>query len=240
MINVKFDVINLKQQIAIIKNFLSSKNQTSIYIANEFEIDINLPTKSKNKMVEEKITKLYNQELQHMQSQVLKFQDIWDKNASFINQELTKIFGKEYSFECKAYVNLNPVFPRYLQTKSFDVNLYAREDIILLSSVHEIVHFVWFELWQKNFPDIKIEDYEFPNLSWIISEVAIEPIFRFSALKDLSPDLPAYDYFYTDKIDNKPIAEIANNIYQESKDINEFQNNMYQFFKIKDWHKLIK
>ena len=205
MINVKFEVINIQQQIQIIKSFLSSKDQTSEYIANFFKLDINNVS---NQEIETKLTKIYDKRIKDLNETSLRFQKIWDKNLQNINNELIKIFGKEFNFECSAYVNLNPVWPRYLNEKCFDVNLDATDEYLLSASVHEIIHFIWFEIWKDNFTQINRKDYDYPNLSWLISEIAIEPIFRFSKLKDLSNANPAYDYFYTDKINNKTIVDI--------------------------------
>ena len=228
MINVKFEVITLEDQIQVIENFLSFKNQTSEFIAEFFDFDIDC---IKSNDIKTKLTELYNKRIEDLNRSCLKFQKVWNKKFEMINTELTRIFGKEFNFECTAYVNLNPVWPRYLSAKCFHVNLDSTEDYLLSSSTHEIIHFIWFEIWKESFPNIPKEEYDYPNLSWLISEIVIEPIFRFSKLKNLSNFNPAYDYFYTDKIGNKTIAEIANNIYKRSNDVRDFQQKIYDFFK---------
>ena len=241
MIKVKFEVISLKDQVAVIQDFLSDKNNTSDFIADFFNLNINLSTTERNQQINDIITEIYTARLNDLKQSCVRFQNIWERNAVFINNELNNIFGKEFEFDCVAYVNLNPVWPRYLNEKCFDVNLDANDDYLLLTSAHEIIHFAWFEVWKDNFPQIERQDYDYPNLSWLISEIAIEPIFKFSNLKQLSSAKPAYDYFYTDKINNKTIAEIANEIFKNSKDINNFQHTIYSFFKNnKETNKLIK
>ena len=175
-----------------------------------------------------------------MQKAVQKFQEFWNKKQNFINKELFKIFGREFNFNCIAYVNLNPVWPRYLKEKAFDVNYNASKDFLLSSCVHEIIHFIWFDIWKGNFKNYKEDDFEYPNLVWLCSEIAVEPIFRFSKLIELSKDNPAYDYFYTEKIGLKSVAEIANEIYKSSKDINEFQSKLYTFLESIDVGRLIR
>lgn len=236
MINVKFEVITLEKQIQVIESFFFSKNQTSEFITDFFSFDFN-----KNNEIKNKLTKLYQERIQDLDNSCKKFQEVWNRNSEMINNELIKIFGKEFNFECIADVNLNPVWPRYLEDKSFDVNLDATEDFLLSASTHEIIHFIWFEFWKESFPNIPKDEYEYPNLSWLISEIAVEPIFRFSKLKHLSKETPAYNYFYIDKIDNKTIAEIANELYKESKNIKDFQQKIYAFFNNnKETKKLIK
>ena len=79
-----------------------------------------------------------------------------------------------------------------------------------------------------------------PYTPWLISEIAVEPIFRFSALHTLSSKLPTYDYFYTTKIGEQTVAEIANNLYKESKNIKDFQQKMMDFFEQEKTETLIK
>ena len=241
MIKIKFFVKELTEQISIIQDFLKRKNNLSNYIAKCFDIDINLPKQKRDKEIKEKITKLYYEKFEEMKNSCAKFQSAWDNSATFINEELINIFGKEFFFECKGFINLNPIFPRYLETKSFDIHTDCDDEEMLFSSTHEIIHFVWFEIWKENFPNTLPIECEFPNLIWFISELAIEPIFRFSNLKELSSCNPAYDYFYTDKLGNKTLAETANEIFASSKNINDFQIKIYNAFKDnEEIYKLIK
>jgi len=224
MINVKFEVMNLKEQIEIIQEFLSLTNQTSQYISSFLGIN-------DAKEIESVVTELYNKRIKDLQTAKKHFQNIWNANCKKINDELMKIFQKEFNIDCIAYVNLNPVWPRYLEERAFDVNVDATDEYLLSSSCHEIVHFIWFEIWNETFPNIAKNEYDYPNLSWLISEIAIEPIFRFSKLKEFSKSNPAYDYFYTEKINNKTVSSIANEIYLKSQGIKDFQQNIYKYFK---------
>ena len=64
--------------------------------------------------------------------------------------------------------------------------------------------------------------------------------FKFSNLKSLSAT-PAYDYFYTDTINGEVVVDVANRLYCESSSISDFQNRIYNYFKMSDeWEKLIK
>ena len=59
----------------------------------------------------------------------------------------------------------------------------------------------------------------------------IELIFKFSNLKKITTLNPAYDSFYEEKIDGKTLAEIANDFYQSSTNIHDFQIKIYDSFK---------
>ena len=244
MIKVNFKIKELDDQIEIIYSFLSCKNEMSYTVANYFDLNLDglleLASEKKQKVVSNAVSSKYNENLETMQKAVKKFQEFWNKKQNFINKELFKIFGREFNFNCIAYVNLNPVWPRYLKEKAFDVNYNASKDFLLSSCEHEIIHFIWFDIWKENFKNYKEDDFEYPNLVWLCSEIAVEPIFRFSKLIELSKDNPAYDYFYAEKIGLKSVAEIANEIYKSSKDINEFQSKLYTFFESIDVGRLIR
>ena len=113
----------------------------------------------------------------------------------------------------------------------FDLHYECTEEYMLINTVHELVHFAWFEIWKENFPDHKPQEYDWPHLDWLISEIVIEPIFRFSNLKKITTLNPAYEYFYEEKIDGKTLADIANDFYQSSTNIHDFQIKIYDFFK---------
>ena len=51
MINVTFEVINLKDQIDILNNFISRNNPTSEYIAETLGFDLALPKHSRDKII---------------------------------------------------------------------------------------------------------------------------------------------------------------------------------------------
>ena len=107
----------------------------------------------------------------------------------------------------------------------------SSDEYLLSTCIHEILHFAWFELWQQNFPHIPQTEYEYPHPSWLISEIALEPLFRFSKLKNLITDkFFAYEYFYHEKINNQTISSIANKIFSESENILKFQQKMFDYF----------
>ena len=236
MINVKFEVIDLESQIDILKDFCFRGGNTAEYVAKCLGLEASSITKN----FEKKIEKIYTKNLGAMKKKCLVFQKAWDCKKDFINKEFTKVFGRPFDFDCLARVNLNPIMPRFLKEKNFDINFECDEDFSVMTTCHEIAHFAWFEIFAENFPEISARDYESPHPAWLISEIAVEPIFRFSKLHTLSPKQPAYDYFYTEKIGEQTVAEIANNLYKESKNIKDFQKKMLKFFNQEKTETLIR
>lgn len=242
MINLEVKVKDLKSQIEIIQDFLDKRSLFSEKIANYFsglENCFDLQEKEKNQLIKEKITKFYALRLKDMEEKTKHLQSVWDEKSEFINNEFIKIFGREFNYNCTCYVNLNPVYPRYIDSKSFDVNLDVTVDQFLSACAHEITHFAWFDVWKENFPNMKKRDRERPSKTWLISEIVVDPIFKYSKLKELSKIRPAYSYFYDEKIGDKKLIEVVREMYKKY-DLVEFQKEMFQMFLNMDTDYLIR
>ncbi|MDU6976081.1 MAG: hypothetical protein E6370_17585, partial [Clostridiales bacterium] len=124
----------------------------------------------------------------------------------------------------------NPVCPRYLENNTFDVFYLNSEKGALGLSIHEIIHFVWFHVWNNYFHD-SYDEYELPHLKWILSEMVVEPIMRDERLRAINPYFDGggcvYPYFYTLKIENRPILDILYEMYQ-SMSMVEFMKKSYE------------
>lgn len=175
MINVKFEVIDIESQIETLKSFIERGDDTAKFVAES----LGLAVSSISQNFEKRIEELYNKNLDAMQKSCVVFQRVWDDKKDFINQEFIKVFGRAFDFDCVARVNLNPIMPRFLKNKTFDINFECDEDFSLLTTCHEIAHFAWFELLAENFPHISVSEYEYPSPVWLASEIAIEPILGF-------------------------------------------------------------
>lgn len=129
------------------------------------------------------------------------------------------------------YTTFNPISPRYLDKNSFD-NFYLESEAGALgTAIHEIIHFVWFYVWQKHFEDDPA-DYETPHLKWILSEMVVEPIMRDERLATINPYYThkscVYPYFYTMQIAGKPVLDTLYEMLS-SLPISEFIEKSYQF-----------
>ncbi len=241
MIKVQFKLKPIDEQIEIVKSFLKEKDSFSSMIAGYFNLQdcFTLPTRQKNALIKRTLTDLFNKNLDFMAEKVKEFQSIWDKNKNEINAELKNIFDKNFNFKCTANINLNPVCPRYLDTLSFDLNAWQNSDAMLETCIHEIVHFCWFEVYKKQFKNLTDADFNSPSLHWLISEIAIDPIFKLSALKKFVVYPPAYEYLYSEKIGKKNLMKVVSDFYKKHS-LKDFQIEMYNLFSKLDYKQYIK
>lgn len=149
-----------------------------------------------------------------LQEKVNAYNDHWRANRAQIVEALQEIFALDLSGlfnDLTGQISMNPVCPRHLAEHTFDVFYLNSQYGALGLSLHEIIHFVWFHVWQKVFRDSP-EEYESPSLKWILSEMVVEPVMRDARLAELNPYYQdgscVYPYFYTLKLEGRPILDI--------------------------------
>lgn len=143
-----------------------------------------------------------------------KYNNYWQNYENQITEALQDIFGIDLSDKFNDLVcrtTFNPISPRYLDERAFDNFWLESEKGALGIAIHEIIHFVWFYVWQKHFGDDPIE-YETPHLKWILSEMVVEPIMRDERLGSINPYYTdrqcVYPYFYTMSIGAMPSLSV--------------------------------
>ena len=89
-----------------------------------------------------------------------------------------------------------------------------------------------FYFCQQHFKD-NLDEYEFPNLKWLLSEIVVETIIRNSEIGKLIefPKWIAYPYFYDMEINGKLLFDTMKGLYLERKDIYDFMEKAYNFIQ---------
>lgn len=163
------------------------------------------------------------------------FKTAWNSVSNKLNAVYSNAFDNDCSVilnDMTACVSLNPVCPRDIETHSFNMYHYFDPKLAVSMATHEITHFVWFYFWQKHFQD-NPEDYDFPNIKWLLSEIVVETINRDSGIANLSeqPKHIAYSYFYDMEINGELIFDTMKKMYLERKDIFDFMEKSFEWIK---------
>lgn len=151
------------------------------------------------------------------QSQIADRIDAYQAHWQRYRQQITQALEDTFSIDLSPLFNdlvcrtgFNPICPRYLEQNAFDNFYLESEKGALGTAMHEIIHFVWFYVWQQHFRDDPAE-YETPHLKWILSEMVVEPVMRDERLGAINPyylgKSCVYPYFYTMQIDGAPILD---------------------------------
>ncbi len=171
----------------------------------------------------------------NLQNKLSISQNVWLKNKENIND----IYSKVFDIDCHnllnnivAEISLNPICPRNLKQTSFSFFWASDDNNFMKTTLHEMIHFVWFHIWQKHFGDNE-KEYESPSLKWILSEMMIDTFVKMTEIGTLYPEpykqQPAYKYFYSMNINDTPILMLLSEIKEKSDSIRQFMEVAYQF-----------
>ena len=128
-------------------------------------------------------------------------------------------------------ITLNPICPRFLRQRTFDLFYKSSEAGALGLSLHEVVHYFWFWVWHRHFGD-SYEEYESPSLQWILSEMVVEALMSDPRLSSLNPYYPrenggcVYPYFQTMQVEGAPVLQTLAALYKEHS-ITDFMEASY-------------
>ena len=185
------------------------------------------------KEILEIVVELYKSREKEIQSKVISYQENWNRYENLINERFSYIFQFDISkifnnLVCN--ITLNPISPRYLKEHVFDVFYMNSDEGSMGSALHEIVHYLWFYLWNRKYKD-SYEQYEAPSLIWILSEAVVEQILIDEVFNRINPyhqSGNAYPYFYNMIISGRPLYDYLNDLYKNVS-IDKFMNMSYQF-----------
>lgn len=193
-----------------------------------------LPLKAREAYLLDYFTQFSKENEGILTDKVISYNQRWQTYQPQITQALQDAFkiplDNRFN-ELRCCLTFNPVSPRYLDTHIFDVFYLNSERGALGVSIHEIIHFVWFDVWHHHFKD-SLAEYETPSLKWLLSEMVVEPIMRDERLASINPYYQSkscvYPYFYTLEINHAPILDILYDMFK-SMPILTFMEKSYQF-----------
>lgn len=178
------------------------------------------------------VSELHKYREKEIKDKVISYQKNWGLHERIVNERFSSIFGFDTNKifnDLVCNITLNPISPRYLELRVFDV-FYMNSDMGALgSALHEIAHYLWFYLWNQKYEDT-YEQYESPSLIWILSEAVVEPILNDEEFDKINPyhkSGNAYSYFYKMIIRGRSLYDYLNEIYKDSS-IDEFMDTSYQ------------
>lgn len=168
------------------------------------------------------LRKIYDS-LQNTWSEKLDaYNDHWAKHRAQVNDSLSDAFGVDAHVlfnDLRGHITLNPVCPRFLRERRFDIFHMNSHRGCIGITIHEMIHFLWFHVWNSLYHD-GYDEYERPSLKWILSEMVVESIMRDKRLSSINPYFPRenggciYGYFQDMVIENRPILETLDEMYR--------------------------
>lgn len=185
---------------------------------------------------EQTLRKVYEEQESVINEKVGLYSKHWEKCKPQIVAALSEAFEIDCTSlfnDMRCNISMNPIEPRYLTERSFDVFYLNSERGAIGEAIHEIIHFVWFHVWHELFGD-SYEEYETPSLKWILSEMVVESIMKDSRLSSINPYFKreeggcVYRYFFDMKAEDKYILETLDEMYR-NQNIADFMKNSYDY-----------
>lgn len=195
-----------------------------------------LPWQERKAYFSQVLRQIYAEEALVIEDKVKSYGAHW----ASCKEQITQALSDAFAIDCNAILNdmvcnvsLNPIEPRFLQSHTFDIFYKNSANGAIGETIHEIIHFVWFHVWNQLFAD-SYEEYESPSLKWILSEMVVEPIMRDVLLRSINPYFSrekggcVYPYFYTMQIGATCILDTLWEMFR-SMSISEFMKNSYRY-----------
>lgn len=180
--------------------------------------------------------KIYDGQEESLNQKVTACNLQWQRYRGQIEAALSDAFNTDVRplfNDLRAEICLNPVSPRFLAEHRFEVFSFNSEHGAIGISIHEIIHFLWFYVWNKEFKD-SYDEYERPSLKWILSEMVVESIMRDERLSSINPYFPrenggcVYEYFWDMKADGRMVLDVIEELYQ-CGDMKKFMAESYAY-----------
>ncbi len=197
-----------------------------------------LPFPKRKEYIEHTLRAVYAEIEETINKKVSSYSQYWDECRAQVTAALSDAFGVDCSRlfnDLKCNVSMNPIEPRFLKEHRFDIFYLNSEKGAIGESIHEIIHFVWFYVWNRLFGD-EYDEYERPSLKWILSEMVVESIMKDKRLRSINPYFPRenggciYPCFFDMKVNDAPILETLDAMYK-SQSIETFMRSSFAYCK---------
>lgn len=197
---------------------------------------MSLPFSERKSYIERTMREVYVQLEDTINEKVTMYSRHWAVCRDQITAALTDAFGVDCANlfnDIRCNVSMNPIEPRFLKEHCYDTFYLNSEKGAIGGGIHEIIHFVWFYVWNQLFGD-SYDDYERPSLKWILSEMVVESVMKDERLSSINPYFPRehggciYPYFFDMIVDGKLILDTLDAMYRR-ENMEEFMRNSYAY-----------
>ena len=199
---------------------------------------MSLPFPEKKRYIECTLRSVYSE----LEGTINEKVDLYARHWIACRAQITAALSEAFGVDCETLFNdlrcnvsMNPISPRFLEERCFDTFYLNSERGAIGVGIHEIIHFVWFYVWNRLFGD-RYEEYERPSLKWILSEMIVESVMRDERLSSINPYFPreqggcVYPYFFDMRIEGKLVLDTLDAMYR-SQSMEDFMQNSYAYCK---------
>lgn len=166
----------------------------------------------------------------------IKYQREWqkiEKDFFILLSEIMQIDWPKNRKIIKSMISINPICPRFLNDWSFSIFYnYKKMSHAMEVIMHESCHFLYFEKWKKLYPKVNNKKFESPHIEWHLSELIAPIILNDQRIKKiLKQKAVFYEEHKKIKINNKTAPEYFTELYNKSKNFEQFLDKSYKAIK---------
>lgn len=214
---VIFEQMPIKLETNMFSAFLGgdwSSRITKLY--PDFIPVLNIEDKDKRTdLIEKTILDIRKQLKQKLDNSLLTIKNDWLKIDKKYLLEISKVMNEEWEGrDIIGYISINPINPRFPESWSFSVNAFSKYGNQIIA--HEISHFLFFKKFEKLFPNIPNEKYNFPNKEWLFSEFVTPIVLNDIRIRKI---LGGRSEFYPEhkdyKVDGVLVIKILSDLYKK-------------------------
>jgi len=196
----------------------------------------NVKDKKKRKEIEYRFfTEVFKKERIELEKRAKIFQREWNKINDKVMLTLSKIVEQEWPNKDKkifARISLNPICPRYIKQRTFDLFYKQKPKYMKSVAIHEILHFIYFEKWKNVFPKTEEKEFDVPYLVWQLSEMVPEIILNDKRVQNIFKyKFDSYKEYKNFKLNGKPLLSYLQDFYDNRKDFADFLKKSWKFVK---------
>lgn len=165
---------------------------------------------------------------------------LYSRHWKECKEQITAALSDAFGIDCANLFNdiqcnlsINPIEPRFLKERCYDTFYLNSERGAIGGGIHELIHFVWFYVWNRLFRD-SYDEYESPSLKWILSEMVVESVMKDSRLSSINPYFPReqggciYPYFFDMEVDGKLMLDTLDDMYRSQR-IEDFMQSSFAY-----------
>ena len=195
-----------------------------------------LPTAERNRYIERIMRAVYAESEAVINEKAIQYARHWNTCKPQITAALSDAFGvncADLFNDIQCNLSLNPIEPRFPKEHRYDTFYLNSERGAIGGGIHEIIHFIWFYVWNRLFGD-SYDEYERPSLKWILSEMVVESVMKDERLSSINPYFLRenggciYPYFFDMTVDGRLILDTLDAMYRRQS-IEVFMRNSYAY-----------
>jgi hypothetical protein len=196
----------------------------------------NISSKAMRRKIENAFFKdVLQKENNSLEKRRIYFQREWNKINDDVMLALSNVAEQEWPKEytnIPAILSLNPIGQRDLKSRTIELHYKQNSKQMKHVAIHEVFHFIYFRKWKTVFPRSREEEFDFPHLTWKLSEIVPEIVLNDKRIqKVFKYHFVSYPEYEKAKFNGKPLLSYFQEFYDTRVDFEDFLKKSWTFVK---------